>query len=66
MRLSVDACLALSRFALCAGASLRLGRVVVFHFFRPQCGGFCVDLFVVLSATYATASRAQVKVSVIS
>ena len=55
---------ALSRLAPCASAPVRLGRVVLL-FFRPQCGGPCVDL-VVPSATHATASLAQVKVSVIS
>ena len=33
LRLSVDACLALSRLAPRAGAPLRLGRVVLFPFY---------------------------------
>ena len=53
---AVDACLALSRFAPCAGAPLRS-----LSFFRGQCGGPCVDLSVVPSATHATASTAQKK-----
>ena len=66
LRPSVDACLALSRLAPCAGAPLGLGRVVLFPFFKPQCGGPGVDLSVAPSATHATASMAQAEVSVLS